>query len=88
MIWTENKSVKLFPGQKSKYWSTGNEFPENFIFRCSQTCGFVGKWFPEIIFTQNKRTLTVKITQIIKFGTEKNGILQDKQNNTSTKKVY
>ena len=56
MIWTENKSVKLFPGQRSKYWSTGNEFPKNFIFRCSQTCGFVGKWFPEIIFTQNKRT--------------------------------
>ena len=57
MIWTENKSVKLFPGQRSKYWSTGNEFPKNFIFRCSQTCGFGGKWFPEIIFTQNKRTL-------------------------------
>ena len=57
MIWIENKSVKLFLGQRSKYWSTGNEFPENFIFRCSQTCGFGGKWFPEIIFTQNKRTL-------------------------------
>ena len=26
MIWTENKSVKLFPGQRSKYWSTGNDF--------------------------------------------------------------
>ena len=44
MIWTENKSVKLFPGQRSKYWSTGNEFLENFIFHCSQTCGFGGKW--------------------------------------------
>ena len=51
MIWTENKSVKLFPGQRSKYWSTGNEFPENEIFRCSQTCGLGWKWFPEIIFT-------------------------------------
>ena len=59
IIWTENKSVKLFPGQRSKYWSTGNEFSKNFIFRCSQTCGFGGKWFPEIIFTQNKRTLNV-----------------------------
>ena len=65
MIWTENKSVKLFPGQRSKYWSTGNEFgnefPENFIFCCSQTCGFRGKWFPEIIFTRNKRTNSEKI---------------------------
>ena len=57
MIWSENESVKSFPGQRSKYWSTGNEFPENFIFRCSQTCGFGRKWFPEIIFTQNKCTL-------------------------------
>ena len=55
MIWTENKSVKLFPGQRSKYWSTKNEFPENFIFCCSQTCGFGGKWFPEIIFTKNNK---------------------------------
>ena len=57
MIWSENESVKSFSGQRSKYWSTGNEFPKNFIFRCSQTCRFGGKWFPEIIFTQNKRTL-------------------------------
>ena len=56
MIWSENKSVKLIPGQRSKYWSTGNEFPENKIFRCSQTCGLGWKWFPEIIFTQNKRS--------------------------------
>ena len=58
MIWTENKSIKLFPGQRSKYWSTRNEFLENFIFHCSQTCGFGGKWFPEIIFIQNKRSLS------------------------------
>ena len=57
MIWTENKSVKLIPGQRSKSWSTGNEFPENKIFRCSQTCRLGWKWFPEIIFTQNKRSL-------------------------------
>ena len=57
MIWTENKSVKLIPGQRSKSWSTGNEFPENKNFRCSQTCGLGWKWFPEIIFTQNKRSL-------------------------------
>ena len=57
MIWSENESVKSFSGQRSKYWSTENEFSENFIFRCNQTCGFGGKWFPEIIFTQNKRTL-------------------------------
>ena len=64
MIWTENKSVKLFPGQRSKYWSTGNEFLENFIFHCSQTCGFGGKWFPEIIFTQNKRTLRLCLVRV------------------------
>ena len=67
MIWTENKSVKLFPGQRSKYWSTGNEFLENFIFRCSQTCGFGGKWFPEIIFTQNKRTLRLCLVRVKAF---------------------
>ena len=57
MIWSENESVKSFPGQRRKFRSTGSEFLENFIFRCCQTCGFGGKWFPEIIFTQNKRTL-------------------------------
>ena len=67
IIWTENKSVKLFPGQRSKYWSTGNEFLENFIFRCSQTCGFGGKWFPEIIFIQNKRTLRLCLVRVKAF---------------------
>ena len=56
MNWSENKSVNSFPGQRRKFWSTGSWFPENCIFRCNQTCGFGWKWFPEIIFTQNKRT--------------------------------
>ena len=58
MIWRENEGAKSFPGQRWKYSSTGSHFPENIIFRDSQTCGFGGKWFPEIIFTQNKRTLS------------------------------
>ena len=58
MIWSENESVKSFPGQRRKFRSTGSDFPENFIFRCCQTRGLGGKWFPEIIFSQNKRTLS------------------------------
>ena len=56
MIWSENESVKSFLGQRSKCWSTRNDFPENSIFRCCQTCGF-----PEIIFPQNKCTLNNKV---------------------------
>ena len=56
MIWSENEGAKSFPGQRWKYWSTGSHFLINIIFRDSQTCGFKGNWFPEIIFTQNKRT--------------------------------
>ena len=59
MNWSENESVNSFPGQRRKFWSTGIQFPENCIFRCNQTCGKGWKWFPEIIFTQNKRTLSV-----------------------------
>ena len=58
MIWRENEGAKSFSGQRWKYWSTGSHFSENIIFCDSQTCGFGGKWFPEIIFTQNKRTLS------------------------------
>ena len=59
MIWRENEGAKSFSGQRWKCWSTGSHFPENIIFRDSQTCKFGGKWFPEIIFTQNKRTLNL-----------------------------
>ena len=58
MIWSENEGVKSFPGQRWKFHSTGSHFPENEIYHCCQTPGFRGKWFPEIIFPQNKRTLT------------------------------
>ena len=58
MIWSENEGVKSFTGQRSKCWSTGNDFLENFIFRYCQTCRFGGKWFLEIIFPQNKCTLS------------------------------
>ena len=58
MIWSENESVKSFPGQRHKFRSTGSDFLENFIFRCCQTRGLGGKWFPEIIFSQNKHTLS------------------------------
>ena len=61
MNWSENEGVNSFPGQRRKFWSTGRWFPENFIFRCNQTCGFGWKWFPEIIFTQNKRNLIISI---------------------------
>ena len=57
MNWSENESVNSFPSQRRKFWSAGIQFPENCIFRCNQTCGKGWKWFPEIIFTQNKRTL-------------------------------
>ena len=57
MNWSENESVNSFPGQRGKFWSIGIQFSENCIFRCNQTCEKGWKWFPEIIFTQNKRTL-------------------------------
>ena len=57
MNWSENKGAKSFPDQRSNCWPTGNDFLENEIFRCCQTRGFGGKWFQEIIFPQNKRTL-------------------------------
>ena len=47
MIWSENEGEKSFPGQRWKYWSTRSHFPENIIFRDSQTCEFGGKWFTE-----------------------------------------
>ena len=57
VIWSENEGRKWFPGQRWKYWSTGSHFPENIIFRDSQTLRFYGKWFPETVFTQFKHTL-------------------------------
>ena len=57
MIWSENEGVKSFSGQRWKFRSTRSHFPENEIYRCYQTPGFRGKWFLEIIFPQNKRTL-------------------------------
>ena len=57
VIWSENEGRKWFPGQRWKYWSTGSHFPENDIFRDSQTLRFYGKWFPETVFTQFKHTL-------------------------------
>ena len=62
MIWSENEGVKSFPGQRWKFRSTRSHFPENEIYRCYQTPGFRGKWFLEIIFPQNKRTLKQQYT--------------------------
>ena len=61
MNWSENEGEKSFPGQRWKFQSTGSYFPENEIYHCCQTPGFGGKWFLEIIFTQNKRTLKLKL---------------------------
>ena len=65
MLWSENEGRKSFPGQRWKYWSTGSHFPENIIFHDSQTCGFGGKWFSEVIFTQNKHSLTLFMHHIV-----------------------
>ena len=53
----KNESVKSFLGQRSKLLVKGNDFPENSIFHSCQTRGSGGKWFPESIYHQNKRTL-------------------------------
>ena len=76
MNWSENESVNSFPSQRRKFRSTGSEFPKNFIFRCSQTCGFGGKWFPKIIFTQNKRTLNMRFQTITCFNNKPMNFLQ------------
>ena len=61
MFWSENEGRKSFSGQRWKYWSTRSHFSENIIFRDSQTCGKGWKWFPEIIFTQNKCTRSLSL---------------------------
>ena len=61
MLWSENEGRKSFSGQRWKYWSTRSHFSENIIFRDSQTCGKGWKWFPEIIFTQNKCTRSLSL---------------------------
>ena len=63
MNWSENENVNSFPGQRGKFWSIGMQFPENCIFCCNQTCGKGWKWFPEIIFTQNKCSLSLIFKQ-------------------------
>ena len=68
VIWSENEGRKWFPGQRWKYWSTGSHFPENDIFRDSQTLRFYGKWFPETVFTQFKHTLNLKFMVRLDWG--------------------
>ena len=68
IIWSENEGVKSFTGQRWKFRSTGSHFPENEIYRCCQTPEFGGKWFPKIIFPQNKHTLNWQWKKKIKIA--------------------
>ena len=61
ILWSENEGRKSFPSQRWKYWSTESHFPENNIFRDSQTRGFCGKWFLETVFTQFKHNPSAAI---------------------------
>ena len=54
--WSENEGRNSFPGQRWNLWSTGNHFPENNVFRDSQTHGFSGNWFLKLVFTRFKRS--------------------------------
>ena len=57
MNWSENEGRNSFPWSKWKFRSTGNHFPENNVFRDSQTHAFSGNWFLKLVFRRFKRSL-------------------------------
>ena len=57
--WSENRNVKQFPGQRLLFTVNWNANLENSIFHVQPNTQFYGKWFLEIVWSQNKRSLNV-----------------------------
>ena len=57
MIWSENRNVKSFPSQSHLFTVKGNSFSKKAIFHAQPNTQFYEKWFPEMVWSQNKRTL-------------------------------
>ena len=58
MIWRWNRSCIHFPGQRPYFTVKVNDFPENSIFHTQPNTRKGVKGFPEIIWSQNKRSLS------------------------------
>ena len=57
IVWSENRNVKWFPGQSLYFYSQMKCISGNSIFHAQPNTRFYGKWFPEMVWSQNKRTL-------------------------------
>ena len=58
MVWSENRNVKQFLGQSLYFTVHWNAFPENSIFSAQPNTRWGVKWFLEMVWSQNKRTLS------------------------------
>ena len=58
MVWNENRNLKQFLGQNLYFTVKWNVFPENSIFHAQPNTRWGVKWFLEMVWSQNKRTLS------------------------------
>ena len=56
MVWNENRNVKQFLGQSLYFTVKWNVFLENSIFHTQPNIRWGVKWFPKMLWSQNKRT--------------------------------
>ena len=59
IVWSENRNVKQFLGQSLYFTVKWNDFPENSIFYTQPNTWWGVKWFPEMVWSQNKHTLSL-----------------------------
>ena len=59
IVCSENRNVKQFPSQNLYFTVQWNAFPENFIFHTQPNTWWCVKWFLEMVWSQNKRTLII-----------------------------
>ena len=58
MVWSENRNVKWFSGQSLYFYSQMKCISGNSIFHAQPNTRFYGKWFPEMVWNQNKQSLS------------------------------
>ena len=63
MVWSENRNVKQFPSQSLYFTVKWNVFPENSIFYAHPNTQWGVKWFLEMVWSQNKRSLSCNFWQ-------------------------
>ena len=59
IVCSENRNVKQFPSHNLYFTVKWNAFPENFIFHAQPNTRWCVKWFPEMVWSQNKCTLII-----------------------------